>query len=195
MQLIVMMLIGGFIGYLTNKIAVKMLFRPIKPRKIIFFTFQGLLPKRKSTIALSMGKTIEDAFISQEDITDTLINDVMKDEFKTVLKQELIVKIDTLIPPMFKSMLGDNVKTMIEDFIQDEGDDLIETLMHTIQEKGIKNIDIQALVKKRIDDLDFIEFEKLVMDIVRKELRHIELVGLFLGLIIGAIQFGIIQVL
>ncbi len=172
-----------------------MLFRPIKPRKILFFTFQGLLPKRKSTIALSMGKTIEDAFISQEDITETLINDAMKDEFKAVLKQELTIKIDTLIPPMFKSMLGDNLKTMIDDFIQDEGDDLIETLMHTIQDKGIKNIDIQGLVKKRIDALDFLEFEKLVMAIVKKELRHIELVGLFLGLIIGAIQFGIIQVL
>lgn len=172
-----------------------MLFRPIKPHKLLFFTIQGLLPKRKSTIALSMGKTIEDAFISQEDITDTLINDAMKDEFKTVLKKELTVKIDTLIPPMFKSMLGDNLNTMINDFIQDEGDDLIETLMRTIQDKGIKNIDIQALVKKRIDALDFIEFEKLVLDIVRKELRHIELVGLFLGLIIGAIQFAIIQLL
>lgn len=40
-------LIGGFIGWLTNWVAIKMLFYPREPKKILFVTFQGIFPKTK----------------------------------------------------------------------------------------------------------------------------------------------------
>ena len=47
-------LIGGIIGYSTNYIAVKMLFRPLKPVKIGNYTLPftpGIIPKRKDKLA------------------------------------------------------------------------------------------------------------------------------------------------
>lgn len=191
-QLALMMGIGGLIGFLTNKVAVKMLFRPIKPRGFLWFKIQGVLPKRKHLIAESMGKTIEEAFISKEDIFDTLITEETKDVFKAVLKQELTEKIDTIVPPMFKRMLGVDVSGIVETFVDAEADKLIDKLLNSIKEEGIAQLDISRLVKERVDALDFIEFEALVMTIVKRELRHIEMVGLFLGLVIGFMQFIII---
>lgn len=46
-KLLLIPLISGFIGYITNFIAIKMLFRPKKK----IFGYQGLIPKRKTILA------------------------------------------------------------------------------------------------------------------------------------------------
>ncbi|MFH5882444.1 MAG: DUF445 domain-containing protein [Candidatus Izemoplasmataceae bacterium] len=191
-RLLTMIFIGGLIGYSTNKIAVKMLFRPINQKRFLFFKFQGLLPKRKSTIAKSMGEVIEQAFLSKDDIFDAFMNEETSREFKAVLKERLTQKISAIVPSMFRSMLGPNLDTMIKTFIDTEGDALIHELFDNIKNKGIEKLNIPMLVEEKVEAMDLITFEKLVLEIVSKELRHIELVGLFLGMAIGAVQFVII---
>jgi uncharacterized membrane protein YheB (UPF0754 family) len=190
-----MILIGGFIGYLTNKIAVKMLFRPIKAKNILGFRFQGLLPKRKSTIAKSMGRVIEQEFLSKDDIFETFLNEETKASFKALLKERLTEKINALIPPMFKSMLGTNLDGMINRFIEKDGEDLIHEVFDHLKQEGFEKLDIPALVEEKVDAMDVIEFERLVYDIVDKELKHIEMVGLFLGMFIGLAQYFIVNLL
>ncbi|WP_343089435.1 DUF445 domain-containing protein, partial [Methanocalculus natronophilus] len=69
-----MTLIGGLIGYLTNKIAVKMLFRPYKPLNFGLFKIQGVLPKRQSDIAKSVGDTIETSLLNDDDLFNALFS-------------------------------------------------------------------------------------------------------------------------
>ena len=40
-------LLGGVIGYVTNRIAVKMIFRPIKPVSVLGIKVQGLIGRRQ----------------------------------------------------------------------------------------------------------------------------------------------------
>ena len=188
-RLILMIVIGGLIGYITNTIAVKMLFRPIKPRKLLFFTFQGLLPKRKTTIAESMGATIEEAFLSKETIFESFIDQDLANEFKQTLKTKMKAKLITILPPMLNQMFGSQIEGIIDQYIDQEGDQMIEEMFERLKQHGFKKLNIKELVKTRVDGLDFIAFEQLVLAIVKKELRHIELIGLFLGMIIGALQY------
>ncbi len=194
LQFVLMVTIGGLIGYSTNKVAVRMLFRPLKPRRVLFFKVQGLLPKRKSLIAQSMGQTIEAELLSKDDIFNSFMTEDSMEKFKNLLKEELSKKISTVVPSMFRSMLGPNLDTMIQQFIDTEGDRLIKSLFDHIKDEGLKNLDIPSLVEEKVEAMDFLKFEALVLNVVRKELRHIEYVGLFLGLIIGAIQFVIVTV-
>ena len=78
-------LIGAVIGYITNDIAVRMLFRP-RTAKYIFgckipFT-PGLIPKEKSRIASSIGMAISKHFINKEVLEKTLLDDEMIDKIK-----------------------------------------------------------------------------------------------------------------
>ncbi len=195
LHLLLLIAIGGLIGYLTNKVAVRMLFRPIKPRRILFIKVQGLLPKRKALIAESLGITIEEAFLSKDDIFASLLTDDARNDLKALLKTELTQKINKVIPSMFKSMLGPNIDTMIHQFIDTEGDKLIEKLFYSLQEHGTKNLDIPTMVKEKVDEMDFIAFERIVLNVVKKELRYIEVVGLILGMIIGFFQFMVVYFL
>ena len=78
-------LIGAVIGYITNDIAIRMLFRP-RTAKYIFgwklpFT-PGLIPKEKSRIAVSIGDAISKNLMNREVLEKTLLADEMIDKIK-----------------------------------------------------------------------------------------------------------------
>ena len=86
--IIIRPLIGAGIGYVTNWIAVKMLFRPINEWKIgkikIPFT-PGIIPKNKARIAESIGDAISENLLTEETLRLSLLSDDVKLEIKNNL--------------------------------------------------------------------------------------------------------------
>ena len=54
-----------------------------------------------------------------------------------------------------------------------------------------ERINIQEMVENKINELDLYQLEELIIKVAKKELKHIEILGLVLGFLIGIIQ-GII---
>ncbi len=191
-RLVLMIIIGGFIGWITNKVAIKLLFRPINPVKFLFFRFQGVFPKRKDQMAISLADTIESELLSKEVIFSKILNEDNLSEIKANLKETLKLKISEIIPSMVRMFMGDNVDQMISDFIEKDGDKLFDEMIDEFQKTGLEKLNIREIVKERIDELDFVEFEKIIFGLMAKELKHIEIIGLFLGAFIGIFQFTIV---
>jgi uncharacterized membrane protein YheB (UPF0754 family) len=70
--------IGAVIGYVTNALAIKMLFRPLAPRYIagirIPFT-PGILPKQRHILANSIGRMVERELLTPEILQERLARD------------------------------------------------------------------------------------------------------------------------
>jgi hypothetical protein len=49
--------VGAVIGWLTNYVAIKLLFRPHVPFSLLGYQVQGVIPKRRKEIARSMART------------------------------------------------------------------------------------------------------------------------------------------
>ena len=65
-------LIGAVIGYCTNYIAVKMLFRPRNEIKVLGHTLPftpGAIPKNKPRLAKAIGEVVETTFFGEETIS------------------------------------------------------------------------------------------------------------------------------
>lgn len=191
LKLVIMVVIGGLIGYLTNRIAIKMLFRPVNPVKILFFTIQGVFPKRKDQMAISLADTIEKELLSKEVIMDKILNEEKISELKIMIKESLVSRVGDVIPPMVKMFMGSNPDEFVKKIIDKEGDNILDGLIEDIKNKGLEDLNVREIVKDRIDELDFIEFEKIIFGLMSKELRFVEVIGLFLGMIIGLLQFFI----
>lgn len=73
-------LIGGVIGYITNDIAIRMLFRPHKAKYLfgvkVPFT-PGIIPKEKGRIASTIGDAISQNLMNQEVLECYLLSDEM----------------------------------------------------------------------------------------------------------------------
>lgn len=78
-------LIGGVIGYITNFIAIKMLFRPHTPKYVfgmkVPFT-PGIIPKEKGRIAEAIGGAISQNLMNQDVLSRYLLSDDMKAKVK-----------------------------------------------------------------------------------------------------------------
>ncbi|HOU47595.1 MAG TPA: DUF445 family protein, partial [Chitinophagales bacterium] len=75
-------LIGAFIGWITNWIAIKMLFHPRKPVKFLFLTFHGIFPKNKPRIANKLGIVVQRDLINFSDIKSRLQDPDALNNFK-----------------------------------------------------------------------------------------------------------------
>ena len=80
-QLAIMVFVGTLIGWFTNYLAIKLLFRPYEEVNLLFFKIQGLIPKNRDRISENLAETIEKELISVEHITAKLKDgDVINDE-------------------------------------------------------------------------------------------------------------------
>ena len=189
-KIIILALIGSMIGYITNKIAVKMLFRPFKAINILGFKILGLIPKRRFDISKSVGEIIENELISTSILTGEVFGDDRIKNISISIKDKLIEIIKEKIPPMFTSMVDGLLKD-IEPEILKHGNIIINKIIK--DSKKNSNINISKIVEERINGFDLEKLEKIILSIASKELKHIELLGGFLGFIIGFAQ-GLIAV-
>ena len=186
--------IGGLIGYITNVIAIKLIFRPINPIKIPILNIEiiGMIPKRKTEIATNIAKVVEEQFISVDEITDNIITEQDKKHIidyiyvrvKLILSEKM-----TLIPSTIRNLVQNYVSEIIEDEIREGIDELSEEMI--IKTKN--RINIKEIIENKINELDLYELETIILQIVKNELRHIEVLGLILGFFIGIVQ-GIITI-
>ena len=67
--ILILSLVGGIIGWLTNILAIKLMFRPINPMKIPILNIEilGLIPKRKNEIAENIGEVVATELLSIDD--------------------------------------------------------------------------------------------------------------------------------
>lgn len=77
---IVAPLLGGIIGYITNDIAIRMLFRPHKAKYLLGIKIPftpGIIPKEKGRIASAIGGAISENLMSKEVLEKNLLSDEM----------------------------------------------------------------------------------------------------------------------
>lgn len=106
-------------GWITNILAIKLLFRPLRPYKIplLNYEIQGLLPKRKAEIASNIGKTVDEELLSIEDILNKMIEDEDKSNIVKAIKIRVNMIIDDkmhllLCPLLLKNMIKEYVDTV-----------------------------------------------------------------------------------
>ncbi len=196
-QFLLLASIGALIGWMTNVIAIKLLFKPINPIKIplLGFTFQGLIPKRRAEIAKQIGETVERELLSIEEIMDTLIERTDKTEV-IQLMQTYIVKIvsekmPAMVPGMFKGM----IVNYIGEVIAEEGESILTELTEKVIHHATEKINISQMVEDKINAFPLEELERLTLEIAKKELKHIEYLGGLIGFFIGTIQWLLINAL
>ena len=186
--------IGAMIGWITNYIAIKMLFRPYKEMNFLFFKIQGLIPKRRSEIAISIADTVQKELISLKDIISSLNADELEEKMGTVIDKILEEKLESEITkkfPMLAMFLSDEIinkiKSMIKTSILENKETIINMFTSYLEEK----VDFKKIIIENVEAFSLEKLEEITYSLAKKELKHIEVIGAILGGIIGIFQFAI----
>ncbi|MCC0635757.1 DUF445 domain-containing protein [Clostridioides difficile] len=188
-RILILAVIGGFIGYVTNVVAIRLIFRPIVPIKIPILNIEivGLIPKRRAEIAANVGEIIQNEFLSMDEILANIITDEDKEEVVRYIKARVKIIIHekvSFIPSSIKNMIQDYLGDIIESEVKQSIDELSKNIINKANER----IDIQKMVEDKINELDLYELEEIIIRIAKNELKHIEILGLVLGFLIGIVQ-------
>ena len=184
--------VGALIGWITNIFAIKLLFRPIKPIKIPLtrFTIVGLIPKRKKEIAKNIGEVVANELISIRELMDEAVTEEDSTQIRFFVKRKIKAVIDeklNIIPFPFKGMIQGPLDELIETEVNNGLTDIIVNIKDMIELR----VNIAKIVEDNIMALDLRELERIILQVAKKELKHIEILGFILGGVIGLVQ-GII---
>lgn len=185
-----MTIVGGIIGWITNVLAIKMLFRPLKPLKIPLtnINIQGLIPRRRSEIAISIGDAVENELIKVNDIIEQFVTTENKSELIHSIKRRVLTAVDLKIP----SIIPTSIKLKLLDYIGEQIDagaeDIIERTIDDLKNKANEKIKIGQLVADKINEFELVKIEEMILKLAKRELKHIEILGGVLGAVIGLMQ-------
>ena len=193
-QLLVMILISGAIGWITNWVAIKMLFRPHREINFGLFKIQGLIPKRKAEIGSGIANIIQNELISVKDV----ISNIDREEFSKrlnklideVLNKNLKKKVKEKFPFLqvfFTDKVAKDIGNAIKSIIMENQEKIFEIFSNYAEE----NIDFEIIISDKISNFSLDKLEEIITLLAKKELKHIEVIGAVLGVLIGAIQYFI----
>ncbi|PID74285.1 MAG: hypothetical protein CSB32_01550 [Desulfobacterales bacterium] len=178
-------LLGAFIGYLTNRIAIRMLFRPLRPWRIFGLRVPmtpGVIPAKRVQLAENMGEVVGDHLLTSEEIGKGLRQDAFQQQLFHLLQgrvQELLARdfgtIRSALPEKFHIYLNLGViglswqvKNQIAAFIRSPQFDAVakQSVEHYFDELAEREIGELLPLKVRDSGYLFIEenLEKMFSD-------------------------------
>lgn len=136
-----MALIGALIGGITNYLAIKMLFKPHRAIYIgkwrVPFT-PGLIPKRRSDLARSLGKTVVDHLLTPKGMQARLIDESFQMKINTWAKRELFRFLRSERTP--RQLLSDLNITVATDDLHTKTASLLKTQLEKQSEKELGSL-------------------------------------------------------
>jgi uncharacterized membrane protein YheB (UPF0754 family) len=190
--------ISAFIGWVTNWIAIKMLFHPREPKKILGITFQGIFPKRQKQFAEKLGKLVSNEFLSFTDIEQKI-----SDPQNLKMVMPLIEKhVDEFLRirlndemPVISMFIGDKTITKLKIAFMKEIETLFPNVMKQFAGNLKKELDLEHIVIEKVSSFSSDKLEEILYQIMSKEFKFVEIIGAVIGFIIGVLQVLLTQII
>lgn len=138
--------IGGIIGYITNDIAIRMLFRPHTAKYVLGWHIPftpGIIPKEKGRIAVAIGGAISENLMNKEVLEKYLLSD------------EMLQKIESAIDSYFHAQ-------------QQNEETVSEFLCHYLSEE-----EVQAIVSSASGELTEQIHQRLAHSALGRQIAHV----------------------
>jgi uncharacterized membrane protein YheB (UPF0754 family) len=187
----------GFIGWVTNVLAVKMIFRPYQPLRWGPLRFQGVLPKHLDRFSSQLATIIVSEFVTLNEMVRAVDATQLLERVKPdvqALAERLVVQVREALPPHLQALLTPaTVELLRQQFEAQLVAELPETSAK-IAERAEQVIDLQAVVARTFEDMGPKRVEQIIYEVSARELRFIETYGGVFGAVLGVLQLGIMLV-
>ena len=162
-------IISAFIGWITNWVAIKMLFHPRTPKRILGITFHGIFPKRQQKFAEKLGKLVSEEFLSFDDIEAKISNPENLKQIMPIIETHIDDFLRNKLKdemPVISMFIGDktigNLKTM---FMKE-----IETLLPIVMKQYAANLktelDLEQIVITKVAAFSSDKLEEVLYQIM-----------------------------
>jgi uncharacterized membrane protein YheB (UPF0754 family) len=168
-----------------------MLFHPREPKKILGFTFHGIFPKRQQVFAARLGKLVSDELLSFSDISTKITNPSNLKSVMPLIEKHIDRFLREQLPeqmPLISMFIGEStiqeLKGVFVRQLEVLFPEIMQSYVHTLKEQ----LDLEAIVTQKVAGFSSDKMEQILMSIMQKEFRFVEIIGGILGFVIGLLQ-------
>lgn len=183
-------LMGALIGWGTNLLAIRSLFRPVDPIKIPLtpWALQGLIPKRKKELAASIGALVEKELVNWGDLLAKIDSSSFESEIMANVNGFVRDWVEGKLPRVFPRMINSALQDYFTGTIVKAFREKLPEIMQRLAKAAEEEVNIGTLVEEKIEGMTLEGLEGLVFSVARQELKQIEYLGAFIGFLIGVVQ-------
>lgn len=192
--LLLIPVISGFIGWITNWVAIKMLFHPRNPVRFAGITLQGIFPKRQQQFAQKLGKLVSEQLLSFQEIEQKIVSPDNLQKLMPVVEShvdDFLRKKLSDVFPVISMFIGDKTISQLKGHLMNELETLFPILMKRYMGHLQAELDLERIVTEKVSAFSSDKLEEILMSIMSKEFRFVEILGGVLGFIIGLLQIAI----
>jgi uncharacterized membrane protein YheB (UPF0754 family) len=190
-QILTPVIISAFTGWVTTWIAIKMLFHPRRPVKILGLTIQGIFPKNQQQIAEKLGEVVSKELLSFKEIEEKVTNpenlQKLKPEIEKHIDNFLRVKLNDTFP-VLSMFIGEKTINQLKAAFLMELEALFPVLMKNYMTKLENDLDLKEIVTRKVAGFSSEKLEDMLDQITKKEFKFLEIIGAVFGLLIGILQ-------
>lgn len=188
----VMPLFGGFTGWFTDWLALKMIFEPKQPKRYFgLFEWQGLFLRRRQEVAAEYGALIAEEIITPRNVLDAVLRGPLSDRLYEMILKHVHVAVDEqagLARPLLVFAVGtagyEQMKVAVARRLMET---LPETMKHVEAYAG-DAMDLKNTLVTRMRSLTPEEFEGLLRPAFQQDEWALIAVGAALGFLVGEFQ-------
>ena len=187
---------GLIVGYLTNVLALKLIFEPLEPINILgIYKFHGLFLKRQKEVAREYAKVITEKILPTEAMTEYLVRGPASNKLALIINREVNNLVDEVVEdmagasrPIFTLVVGkrmDIAKNIIMFHFMRE----LPIIVKQTEEYAETALNLENTLAERMGNLSFKEFEEFLRPVFQEDEWILILVGAVLGMVAGILQF------
>lgn len=184
-------LFGGFVGFFSDWIALQMMFRPLYPKKILGYTWQGLFIKRQNEVAADYAALISKQLLTSRHMMEELFSGTHSARVIELVnrhvKQEIDMQAGVIRPLVVYAIGGEkyqNMKTQVAERIMQQ---LPETMKY-VESYAEDAMNIRNTLIERMQKLTPSEFEGMLRPAFKEDEWALIAVGAVLGFVVGELQ-------
>ncbi|TGK11709.1 DUF445 domain-containing protein [Leptospira fletcheri] len=184
-------IMGVVVGYVTNWIAILMIFHPLEPRNFILFKYQGLFLKRQKEVSREFASVISSRVLTTENLIrliflgkggDLIVRE-LAERAKELSERKLKEKI-----PYAKLLLGKAKVKEVQEKIADKVVGMVPETAERMKGYLEETLEIERIISLRLSQLPPTEFERLLHSVFREDELTLILLGALLGGLVGCVQ-------
>ncbi|HZY75657.1 MAG TPA: DUF445 domain-containing protein [Jatrophihabitantaceae bacterium] len=193
---LIMPAFGLVVGWSTDWLALKMIFRPKRPVRVLGFTIQGLFLKRRREVAADYGKLIAEEVITAHKVIEAIINGPLSDRMFALVARQVQAALDRSAGParpLVAVTIGTARYQQLKKTISAKVIERLPETMRYVEDYARETMDVQNLLVQKMQQLDEQQFEALIRPAFEQDEWILITVGAVLGFVMGEIQALVLE--
>jgi uncharacterized membrane protein YheB (UPF0754 family) len=190
----VLPLAGFGVGFLTNYLAINRIFRPLEPRRFLFWRVQGLFLRRQPEISEVWSRLVAEELITVEKVADAMLSGSHGDRTRVIIQKHMRPLLDNslVLKLTAQASIGMTGYAELKKIMNEKAVSATRNVFADPRFNQDRAPLVARALSEQMKELTPAQFQDVLRPAFREEEFKLMLVGGLLGAFAGAVQLGFI---